>query len=181
MRDGATPPGSLDADFYEDLHVHVSRVVARVCPTWLRADRDDIIQVAMMRLHQVIQGAEERTPFSSSYIWRTAFSVTVDEIRRRTRRPETPIEDAPAAMAMIDGAPGPDAQAVSRELGRALRACLSRLSIERRDAVVLYLQGHAVAEIATLLGWKAKRADNLVYRGLADLRGCMSAKGMTAL
>jgi RNA polymerase sigma-70 factor (ECF subfamily) len=44
--------------------------------------------------------------------------------------------------------------------------------------VTLYLQGHTVPETARVLDWPAKRADNLVYRGLADLRQCLLAKGL---
>jgi RNA polymerase sigma-70 factor (ECF subfamily) len=50
---------------------------------------------------------------------------------------------------------------------------------DRRRAVMLYLQGHSVPEAARLLGWTAKRTENLVYRGLADLRHCLRAKGHT--
>ena len=49
---------------------------------------------------------------------------------------------------------------------------------ERRLAVTLYLQGHSVPAAARLLEWTAKRTENLVYRGLADLRECLTAKGM---
>ena len=32
-------------------------------------------------------------------------------------------------------------------------------------------------EAAGILDWSAKRVENLVYRGLADLRDCLAAKG----
>ena len=48
---------------------------------------------------------------------------------------------------------------------------------ERRLAVMLHLQGHPVAEAARILGWTVKRTENLVYRGLADLRHCLICKG----
>jgi hypothetical protein len=28
------------------------------------------------------------------------------------------------------------------------------------------------------MGWTAKKAENLVYRGMADLRDCLGAKGI---
>ena len=34
-------------------------------------------------------------------------------------------------------------------------------------------------ETARRLGWTAKKAENLVYRGLKDLRRCLTARGMT--
>jgi RNA polymerase sigma-70 factor (ECF subfamily) len=36
-----------------------------------------------------------------------------------------------------------------------------------------------VPELGRLLGWNAKKAENLVYRGLADLRGCLTEKGVS--
>ena len=45
-------------------------------------------------------------------------------------------------------------------------------------AVTLYLQGHSVPEAARVLDWPAKRTENLVYRGLADLRECLMKKGI---
>ena len=33
-------------------------------------------------------------------------------------------------------------------------------------------------EVASILKWRAKTAENLVYRGLADLRRCLATKGL---
>jgi RNA polymerase sigma-70 factor (ECF subfamily) len=45
-------------------------------------------------------------------------------------------------------------------------------------AVALHLQGHSVPDIGKLMSWAPKKADNLVYRGLADLRECLVSKGV---
>lgn len=73
----------------------------------------------------------------------------------------------------------PERIAAGREIGRALLACLDRLVRARRLAVTLYLQGHSVPEAAALLAWTVKRTENLVFRGLADVRRCLTARGMT--
>jgi RNA polymerase sigma-70 factor (ECF subfamily) len=44
--------------------------------------------------------------------------------------------------------------------------------------VTLHLQGYSVAEAAALLAFGLKQTENLVYRGLADLRRCLAAKGL---
>ena len=49
---------------------------------------------------------------------------------------------------------------------------------ERRLAVTLHLQGHTVPQAARLLDFSPKQTENLVYRGLADLRACLLAKGI---
>jgi RNA polymerase sigma-70 factor (ECF subfamily) len=44
--------------------------------------------------------------------------------------------------------------------------------------VTLHLHGHSLVEAARILDWAAKQTENLVYRGLADLRKCLLAKGI---
>jgi RNA polymerase sigma-70 factor (ECF subfamily) len=73
----------------------------------------------------------------------------------------------------------PERTTASREVGRGIRGCLKAMKRERRLAVILHLQGHSVREAARLLDWAFKRTENLVYRGLADLRACLQSKGMT--
>ena len=168
----------VDTRLYEELRRQVTRAVARVCPSWLSADRDDVVQVSLLRLHQQLKSGEGSRLTSASYIWKTAFSVTVDEIRRRSRRPETPLDEVAEAPAMADAMPDPERRAISRQLGDGIRACLAGLIDARRAAVVLHLQGHTVREIAALLGSEYKKAENLVYRGMSDLRQCLTAKGL---
>ena len=73
---------------------------------------------------------------------------------------------------------GPDREAASSEIARGIQDCLTRLGRPRRLAVTLYLEGCAVPEAARTLHWSVKKTENLVYRGLADLRGCLAEKGL---
>ena len=75
---------------------------------------------------------------------------------------------------VIAGAEAPAAA----EVGRGIRDCLGNLVRDRRLAVALYLQGHGVPDASRLLAWSAKRTENLVYRGLSDLRRCLTDKGL---
>jgi RNA polymerase sigma-70 factor (ECF subfamily) len=79
----------------------------------------------------------------------------------------------------VDTAPGPERQYAAGQVGRAIRDCLLGLVTDRRLAVALHLQGHSVPQAAALLGWDRKRTENLVYRGLADLRACLEKKGVS--
>lgn len=169
------PNADLSVDFAL-IRRRLARAVARLCPSWLASERDDLVQAACMRLMDRLAQREENAPLSSSYLWKVAFSVTVDEIRRVRRRPEVPIaEDVvqrPAAG--ID----PERSTEWRQAGQAVVACLRGLSLERRLAVTAYLQGHSIKESARLLGWTDKKYENLMYRGLDDVRGCLRAKGV---
>jgi RNA polymerase sigma-70 factor, ECF subfamily len=166
---------------YSKLRRDVVRAIARICPSWLANQRDDLVQTAMMRVMQIVESHPPRpegdSPFASSYLHKVAYSVLVDEIRRVTRRQETDLDtEAVDRSAVVDR--DPEREAASREIGAGIQDCLSRLNEDRRLAVTLYLQGHSVPDAARLLDWPAKRTENLVYRGLADLRECLSTKGL---
>jgi len=64
------------------------------------------------------------------------------------------------------------------QIAAGIRSCLSRLSERRRVAVTLYLQGHTAPQTGRILGWKLKRAESMISRGMADLRRCLAAKGL---
>jgi RNA polymerase sigma-70 factor, ECF subfamily len=175
-----SPPQTTDiAALRQDL----ARAVARVCPGWLAADRDDLVQAALMRVLRKLDGGsgtaqgEGTAQVASSYLHKVAYSVLIDEIRRVRRRRETSLEGEEAEPPRAQPA-DPERTAASAEIGRGIQSCLHNLARDRRLAVTLHLQGHTVVEAARILAWPEKRTENLVYRGLADLRACLAAKGL---
>jgi RNA polymerase sigma-70 factor (ECF subfamily) len=106
--------------------------------------------------------------------------VVVDEIRRRSRRPVESLDEKLDAGDPQDPAPDAEAALRSARLGVAIRDCLRRLVTSRRRAVTLHLLGHSSREISELAALGVKSAENLVYRGLADLRSCLRVKGAHA-
>lgn len=168
-------PAGLTEDESVRLRATLSRAVASRCPGWLADQREDIVQDAMARVLAQTPKGEGDEPFRASYLWSAAYSALIDEIRRRQRRREVPLpEHEPPASAQ----PSPERHTAGREINTGLRQCLRRLVDDRRRAVTLHLQGHRVKEVAALLGWDDKRADNSIYRGLGDLRRCLTAKGL---
>lgn len=160
-----------------EIHRVIERAVRHACPSWLAADADDIAQAATLKVLDLLERREEKEPLVSSYLWRAAHSELVDEIRRRRSRREDGIEEDRLSSIPDIRNPGPERRLAGRELGDAIRSCLRRLIDARRYAVTLHLLGHTLPEIAAFLGWPRKRADNLVYRGMADLRDCLHEKG----
>ncbi len=158
------------------LRLNLVRAVARICPRWLAAQADDIVQAAMIRVTDILRESEGKAALNASYLWRAAYSATVDEIRRLRRRREVPLEEL--SPEMLPDVSDPERSCAGSEIAQGVRDCLLQMAEARRLAVVLHLQGHSVPESARLLGWDAKRVENLVYRGLADLRRCLVAKGL---
>ena len=98
-------------------------------------------------------------------------------IRRIRRRAETTIEPTGEPDRRAPAGSGPHEVAASRELTEAIAECTGRLIESRRVVVQLYLLGHDPNEIAQLTGSGKKRVSNLLFRGLSDLRVCLSKKG----
>lgn len=159
----------------EQIRQVLDRALARLCPDWLQSSRDDLIQTAMLRILEKHGSGEGNRSVNSSYLYKTAHSVMIDEIRRVQRRGETALETAPNAEE--SDMENPYRATVGESISAALRICLARLARSRRLGVTLYLQGHRVPEVARLLGWRSKQADNSVYRGLSDLRRCLKERG----
>jgi RNA polymerase sigma-70 factor (ECF subfamily) len=168
---------------YAQLHRDLARAVDRVCPRWMADRADDLVQVALMRVMEIQRKKEGTAEFSPFYLKKAAYSAMIDEIRRLRRRQEVSLagggdEEEPVAYDPAAPTPDPERASAGREAGRAIRDCLGRMVAPRRHAVTLNLQGHSVPEVGKLMGWTAKKAENLVYRGMSDLRGCLSEKGI---
>jgi RNA polymerase sigma-70 factor (ECF subfamily) len=163
-----------------ELRAVLQRAVRRVCPRWLVDRSEDLVQVALMRVLDARGRNEGLSVLPSSYLYKVAYTTLIDEIRRLRRRPEVPLEaegHGDGASAPV-AAGNPEQDLAATEVGEAITQCLSGLGDDRRRAVTLHLQGHTVPQAAALLGWDAKRTENLVYRGLAELRQCLEAKGV---
>ncbi len=149
-----------DPDGIARIRAVLIRAVERHCPPALAAHREDLVQVAMVRLLE--RPGEGTAARGASYLWRVAYTVVIDEIRR-FRRQERQAEELARGER---GTPGPEARS-------EILDCLDGLQDRRRVAVTLHLQGFRTSEVAGALGWTEKQAENLVYRGLADLRACL--------
>lgn len=157
-----------DTTFYDGLLTELRTAVAQRVPGQSVEMREEIVQMAAVKVWRMLEaGKKERGDFSRTYLRRVAHSVFIDLIRKRSD--EEPFEPNFHDVRAPETA-GPQAIALGRELGREISDALGRLERSRRRAVTLHLQGHSVREIATILGWSYKRAENLVYRGLAQLR-----------
>lgn len=167
----------------DDLFMRLRGAVNRVCPSSMHYLREDILQAAMLRLIELLKRDGDDRQFTDTYLRKVAYTVLVDELRRSKRRPEFS-QNAPSSpddASALDPAsqrPNPEQATLGRELGAAIAACLTKIRMERRQAVLLYLAGYTLLESAQILGWPKKRTENSTYRGMADLRSCLEQKGI---
>lgn len=159
------------------LRRRIREQATRFCPPWMTSSLDDVVQTAWLRLKAAAERSERNRDPGPTLIAKVAYCATVDEIRQQRRRREVSMDQEQA----LHGCAEPDdpaRAAVASEIGAAIRSCLATLLLNRRLAVVLYLQGHTAPETAELLGWSLRKTENLVYRGLADMRACLDGKGL---
>ena len=146
--------------------------VARAFPRAPEAQREDLVQTALLRVLERERGDEQNPVRTASYLWRVAFNVTASELRKRRSEASLMHE-----VAVVDV--GTQEESASEPgLGLAIRDCLSSLAEPRRMAVQLHLEGFRAEEASRVLHWNVKRVQNLMYRGLANLRQCLERKGL---
>lgn len=164
----------------DDIRRRILITVRHACPGWMADDAEDVAQNALIKVCQILEREGDRKrDLPPSYLWKVACSATVDAIRsRRSRRLEEVSMDGATDPCLVRTEdPDPERQTAAAEAGRAIVDCLQRLVAPRRLAAMLHLQGHTVPEAAKLMHWTEAKANNLVYRGIADLRRCLAGKG----
>jgi len=143
----------------------LERAIRSRCFGLLASARDDLVQSAMVRILERDRH-EDLGRRGASYAWKVAQSVMVDELRRLGRERRLAESVSEVKQSWVDPA------------GRIqLRQCLERLEERRRMAVTLHLSGLRIPEVARAAGWTEKTAENLIYRGLDDLRSLLGEAG----
>jgi RNA polymerase sigma factor (sigma-70 family) len=188
LKDGDLSGGRVSSDGLSVSQVAVLRktltaAVSRICPTWLSQEREDLVQTSLLSIVRTLGRGQPGEPVreaNATYLWKTAYSVTLDEIRRARWRFERSAPDGPPDGGRTELGPDPERAASSREIGLHVRACLRGLEDSRRRAVAMRLAGYDNQETAERLGMGSKQVANFVHRGMQDLRRCLREKGVTA-
>jgi len=154
------PPADLGAIF-EQHHGAVYRAAYRV--TGNAMDAEDVLQTVFTRLlrrtgEAGTDGREAGQPrldpsqAVGSYLHRAAVNAALDLLRSRRRSRLVAIGELEQEL-VDEAGPGPERLSSSRDLGRRLRAALTRLSPRQAEIFTLrYLEGLGNLEIARLLG-----------------------------
>ena len=137
---------------------------------------EDLRQAAVVRV--LARARRAGTVLSRSYVATSARHVVIDHIRC-TRRRAGQMERNQVCVPRPQAVPGADRALLDRRVRYAIEQELARLPPERRQVLSLYLSGHGISEIAQTLGWRRKKVDNMVYRGLNALRRELAAQGLT--
>ena len=138
---------------------------------------EDLQQETAVRVLTRLRSATPPT-LSAAYVRTAARNTRTDHLRRQARRRDI-LERNLSVLGRYDGPPDPETSSCAQELASVVRAQLECLPKGRQEAVLLFLQGYGVSEIAARTGSNRKQVDNLVCRGLAVLRRSLRAQGIT--
>lgn len=149
------------------------------------ASADDASQEAFISAYRGL--GKFRGGSFRAWLMRIVTNACYDELRRRKRRPQTPLEElnplaepeeVDSAGVLRSEAEGPEEAADRAELARALRACLDRLPFEFRVVAVLVdVQGLAYKEAAETIKKPLGTVKSRLARARARLQECLRDYG----
>lgn len=132
-------------------------------------DAADAAQDALIAVARGLPRFDDRSRFST-WVYRIAVNASIDELRRRSRRPAVSLDEAPPSLVAGPGSDVPALVADRLDIDAALR----RLPPEYRAAVVLRdLCGLDYAEIAEALQVPPGTVRSRIARGRSALVGLL--------
>lgn len=139
-------------------------------------DANDLTQEVFVRLYHSIQSFRGDARFST-WLYRIANNVCVDELRRRYRRKveylDEPIgtKDGSVRREIADWAGNPENVLETHELQACVQAGINSLPEEQRTAVILRdIQGFSYEEIAKILNCSLGTVKSRINRGRQSLK-----------
>jgi RNA polymerase sigma-70 factor (ECF subfamily) len=130
-------------------------------------DAADLVQEVLLRVRKGLAGY---TPGSfEGWLWRITRNAFLDSVRKKKRRPESPLPDADRST--LATSPSPDEVLASVRLSENVQAALLKLPMEFRESVVLCdVVGLSYEEIATAIDVPIGTVRSRIHRGRKLLR-----------
>ncbi len=129
---------------------------------------EDIAQDAFIRAYRKA-GSFRQGSKVKAWLYRIAINRAQDELRRRHRKREVPLEEHFDVLAGPAG--HTESLAGARELERHLAGALSEMRDDYRTPLVLReIEGMTYREIAELLGWPLGTVQIRIHRARLELR-----------
>lgn len=138
-----------------------------------RHEADEIAQKTMIRVYQKIEELEEPDAFSS-WIYRIATNLCLDEMKRAGRKRRSPLE-LWSRNDPVSAESGPQDKLEHKELGEIIRKALRTLPNEQRTVILLKeFEGLKFREIADILQISDNTVKSRLYSGLRSLRSSLN-------
>jgi RNA polymerase sigma-70 factor (ECF subfamily) len=167
-----------DAAAFRQLVEAHSSALFRLCAriTGDKALAEDAVQEAFFNAYRHLGEFDGRSAFST-WLHRIAVNAALEQMRRR-RRVEDALPEGDEACedigAAFEAPPGPDRQATSAELGRAISSQLERMStIERTAFVLRHHEGQSLEDISATLSLSISASKQAIFRAVRKLRAAL--------
>ena len=134
---------------------------------------EDAVQEAFLQIWRSAGSYEPARAKASTWLLTFVHRRAVDLVRREERR-----RTLPEAAAPEPSGAGPDESVVARSRGEVVRAALTRLPTEQREAIELaYFGGLTQSELAERLGQPLGTIKSRMFTGLRRLRDLLADAG----
>jgi RNA polymerase sigma-70 factor (ECF subfamily) len=159
--------GELYGRHVDPVYARLTRLIGPV------AEREDLVQEVFLGLHRALPTFRGDAALST-LIYRIAINVACEHLRRRSRRPTVPLDEASLA-ALVAPEPTPEATARRRqEVARVLR-CLDRIKPKKRVALLLrVVEGLSFEAIGKLVDATPEAAAKRVQHGMKELTALLA-------
>lgn len=141
----------------------------------LCGDPDDAADLVQEVLLRVRRGLEHYQPGSfEGWLWRITHNVFIDEVRRRKRRPTSPLPDSVDHWG-VHSSPGADEELAAMRIGEDIQRALLALPYDFREAVVMCdVLGLSYDEIAGAVAVPVGTVRSRIHRGRKLLREALA-------
>lgn len=134
-------------------------------------DAADLVQEVLLRVRKGLAGY---TPGSfEGWLWRITRNAFLDGVRKRQRRPTSPLPDDDRAV--LGASPSPDEVLAAIRLSDDVQEALLKLRFEFRECVVLCdVVGLTYEEISAAIEAPVGTVRSRIHRGRKLLRGMLT-------
>ena len=139
-----------------------------------RAEAEDVVQEAMLRLWRVAPDWRTGEAKVSTWAYRVVTNLGTDRRRARMRRGHGALDDAPE---VADTGASAEARLIAADRVAALEAGLAQLPDRQRQAVILrHIEGLSNPEIAAVLDLGVEAVESLTARGKRALAAILAGQ-----
>lgn len=138
-------------------------------------DAEDIVQDVFMRVYKNIHHFRFESDFYT-WLYRIVVNCAISYRRKRSRHMHRSIEEAAESFVgrtwtPASTGPGPDSQALGKELKEQIDSALDDLSLMQRIVIVLkYFHDFKIREIAVIIGCSEGTVKNYLFRGTQKMK-----------